>query len=60
MSNLDWFASKRTANVVKSYLKRETSPPQSPDMNILEAVWDHLDGEEIKDTRNLKRTSGKC
>ena len=42
---------------VKSYLKRKTVdktltvmdwPPQSPDLNITEAVWDHLDRERNK------------
>ena len=39
---------------VKSYLERKTAdkmltvmdwPPHSPDLNIIEAVWDHLDRE---------------
>ena len=43
--------------LVKSYLVRKTSdksltvmnwPPQSPDLNIREAVWDHLDRERNK------------
>ena len=42
---------------VKSYLERKTAdktlkvmdwPPQSPDLNIMEAVLDHLDRERNK------------
>ena len=42
---------------VKSYLERKTAdktltvmdwPPQSPDLNIIKAVWDHLDRERNK------------
>ena len=48
---------------VKSYLERRTADrmlavmdwlPQSPDLNIIEAVWDHLDRE-----RNERSRSGK-
>ena len=34
-------------------------PPQSPDLNIIEAVWNHLDRGEIKDSLSLKNNSGK-
>ena len=56
-----------TANAVKSYLERKTAdkiltvmdwPPHSPDLNIIEAVWDHLDRERNK--IHLKKNSGKC
>ena len=35
---------------VKSYLERKIAdwPPQSSDLNILEAVWDHMDRERNK------------
>ena len=48
---------------VKSYLRRKTGdktltvmdwPPQSSDMNIIEAVWDHLDREINKGQPNSK------
>ena len=42
--------SKHTANAVKSYLERKTADKtltvmDCPDLNIIEAVWDHLDRE---------------
>lgn len=49
--------SNHTANAGKSYLERKTAdktltemdwPPQSPDLNIIEAVGDHLDRERNK------------
>ena len=48
---------------VKSYFERKTAdktltvmdwPPQSPDLNIIKALWDHLDRERIKGQINSK------
>ena len=48
---------------VKSYLERKTVdktltvldwPPQSPDLNIIVAVWDHLDRERNKGQHKSK------
>ena len=48
---------KHTANAVKSYLERKSAdkiltvmdwPPLSPDLNIIEKVWDHLEREGNK------------
>ena len=45
---------KQTANASEMALERKTAgktltvmdwPPQSPDLTIIEAVWDHLDRE---------------
>ena len=42
---------KHTANVIKNYLQRKEEqevlevmvwPPQSPDLNIMESVWDYM------------------
>ena len=52
---------KHTANAVKSYLEGKTAdktltvvdgPPQSLDLNIIDAVWDHLDRERNKGQPN--------
>ena len=48
---------KNTANTFKTYLERKTLygilavldwPLQSPDLNIVECVWDYLDREKNK------------
>jgi len=40
---------KHTATAVKANLDMKTHDgPQSPDLNIIEAVWDHVDRERNK------------
>ena len=34
------------------------NPPQSPDLNIIEAVWDHPDREQTKGSRHPKKSFG--
>ena len=54
---------KHTANVIKNYLQRKEEqkvlevmgwPPQSPDLNILESVWDYM--KRQKDLRKPTST----
>lgn len=45
------FDLKQSANTVKAYHTMDW-PPQSPDFNIIEAVFDHLDGEPKKRALN--------
>ena len=36
------------------------NPPQSPDLGITGAVWDHLDGETNKKAANIQRRALEC
>ena len=54
---------KHTANVIKNYLQRKEEqevlevmvwPPQSPDLNIIESVWDYM--KRQKDLRKPTST----
>ena len=48
---------KHTANAVKSgTLSVMDRPPQSPDLNIIEAVWDHVDREQNKRQKHPKKS----
>ena len=47
---------KHTANVIKKYLQRKEEqevlevmvwPPQSPDLNIMESVWDYMKRQKV-------------
>ena len=56
---------KHTANVIKNYLQRKEEqkvlevmvwPPQSPDLNIIESVWDYMETEGFEEAYIHRRS----
>lgn len=52
---------KVTASAVKAYKdkkKKMDQPPQSPDLSIIKAVWDHLDVERNNTSQHQRKSIG--